>query len=106
MNYDWADRIILKLGRKYRKDEAVAGMREILSRALIELGKSEAYCAELEYKIKQLEGRLNFPTDIEKKYRSLENELKRTQKKAAQFEKANKVILSRTRISSDPNLYP
>lgn len=106
MKKDWADRIILKFARKYSKDETVAGLREILSKVMIELGKSEAYCVEmeekvkeLEEKIKHLEGRLNFPTDMEKQIRSLEQELKRTQKKANLLERTNQLILSRFKAS-------
>lgn len=100
MKKDWADRIILKLGRKYTKDETVAGLREMLSRVLIELGKSEAYCAELEEKVKHMQGRLNFPTDMEKRIRSLEQELKRTQKKANLLERTNQLILSRQKADA------
>jgi len=100
MKKDWADRIILKLGRKYTKDETVAGLREMLSRLLIELGKSEAYCAELEEKVKHLQGRLNFPTDMEKRIRSLELELKKTKKKALFLERSNEMLLARQKADT------
>lgn len=49
------DRILLKLRRKYSKDETIGLLFDKFSSQEIEIGKLKSHIAELEYKLEELE---------------------------------------------------
>jgi uncharacterized coiled-coil protein SlyX len=51
--HDYCDRVLLKLRRKYHKDEVVAALNKALSQREIEVGKLKA---EIDYLTSKLEG--------------------------------------------------
>lgn len=118
---DYFDDVLIKLKRKYGKDETISALSKKLKDTEIELGKSIAYIHELEYeklqitlnnnnwfekykKIKESLDKLDKEAKLDKLYimRSKENsklnsELKRVRK--ANNELVNKIYILENKIS-------
>lgn len=79
-NKDYVDSVLIKLKRKYYKDEVVAALYKKLSERDIEIGKLKSELQHKQHEIKKLEKQIRQHSDQNELVKKYENDLKRKDK--------------------------